>query len=91
MIFIKNRLSELAGSWSVFVHVVIARTDLEEQEQWNESRLRDKIRRAFREQTVQEVSGRNVQSSCRIAYMRLEILSRWRTAYAPDTGLRART
>lgn len=88
MNLIKNDLSGLAGSWSVSVHAAIARTDLEERERWNESRSPDKIRRAFRElkRTVRGVSGRNVQSSCRIAYMRLEILSRWRTAYAPDTG-----
>lgn len=92
MILVKNDLSGLARSWSVSVHAVIARTDLEERERWDESRSRDKIRRALRELgwTVREISRRNVQSSYRIAYMRLEILSRWHTAYAPDTGPRAR-
>jgi len=64
MILIKNDLSGLVGSWSVSVHAVIARTDLEERERWDESRRRDKIRRALRkfERTIPEASGRNVQS-----------------------------
>jgi len=64
MILVKNDPSGLVGSWSVSVHAVIARADLEERERWDESRRRDKIRRVLRkfERTIPQASGRNVQS-----------------------------